>query len=231
MVKASSFATWAARGSAVIVLALIALAAVSAVPFTPPFGMWTRLSPDPIVSPRGEGIGGKPRPHSKRWSKWNRGNSGESDESQHYDGRSPCRPGCKRGCFDHSRNSFPYDRTGNDGKLLKKVLLCVYTGKKSTGQNSASNRMKDCLGTCSVSLVVLPFTLIRTVRCLAAEIAIVADRVTAVGLYKMKFSSGEGNSFAWAASRRSRFTSISSRSLTCPSASNIRYIQSDSPAP
>src|SRR5713101_8732145 len=56
MVKASSFATWAARGSAVIVLALIALAAVSAVPFTPPFGMWTRLSPDPIVSPKGEGF-------------------------------------------------------------------------------------------------------------------------------------------------------------------------------
>src|SRR5258708_13017189 len=56
MVKVSSFATRAARASAVTVLVLIALAAVSAVPFTPPFGKWTRLSPDPIVSPRGEGF-------------------------------------------------------------------------------------------------------------------------------------------------------------------------------
>src|SRR5713226_10761015 len=56
MVKVSSFATRAARASAVTVLILIALAAVSAVPFTPPFGKWTRLSPDPILSPRGEGF-------------------------------------------------------------------------------------------------------------------------------------------------------------------------------
>src|SRR6266852_1146395 len=56
MVKASSFATHAARASAVTVVVLIALAAVSAVPSTPPFGMWTRLSIDPIVSPRGEGF-------------------------------------------------------------------------------------------------------------------------------------------------------------------------------
>src|SRR5229473_3158601 len=52
-----------------------------------------------------------------------------------------------------------------------------------------------------------------------------------IELDTMKFSSRDGNSFAWAASRRSRFTSISSRSLTCPSASNIKYIQIDSPAP
>src|SRR5260370_19598800 len=56
MVKASSFATHAARASAVTVVVLIALAAVSAVPSTPPFGKWTRLSPDHIVSPRGEGF-------------------------------------------------------------------------------------------------------------------------------------------------------------------------------
>src|SRR5712692_8085300 len=56
MVKESSFATRAAQASAVTVLVLIALAAVAAVPFTPPFGMWGRLSPDPIVSPRGEGF-------------------------------------------------------------------------------------------------------------------------------------------------------------------------------
>jgi hypothetical protein len=81
--------------------------------------------------------------------------------------------------------------------------------------------MKDCLGACTVSLVVLPFTLRRTGRWLVAEIAMVADRVTAVGLCKMKFSCRGGNSFARAASKRSRFNSISSRSLTCPSASNI----------
>jgi predicted GH43/DUF377 family glycosyl hydrolase len=36
-------------------LFLIALAA-AAVPFAPPFGTWTRLSPDPILSPRGDGF-------------------------------------------------------------------------------------------------------------------------------------------------------------------------------
>ncbi len=56
MVKVSSLATRAARAFAVSVVVLIALAAVAAVPFTPPFGKWTRLSPDPIVSPRGEGF-------------------------------------------------------------------------------------------------------------------------------------------------------------------------------
>src|SRR5229473_3064635 len=35
---------------------LIAFAAVAAVPFTPLFGKWTRLSLDPILSPRGEGF-------------------------------------------------------------------------------------------------------------------------------------------------------------------------------
>src|ERR1700730_17858259 len=56
MVKAFSFANRPAAASALIVLVLIALAAASAVPFTPPFGKWTRLSPDPIVSPQGDGF-------------------------------------------------------------------------------------------------------------------------------------------------------------------------------
>jgi predicted GH43/DUF377 family glycosyl hydrolase len=56
MVKVSSFATRAAHAFAITVLVLIALAAIAAVPFTPPFGKWTRLSPDPIVSPQGEGF-------------------------------------------------------------------------------------------------------------------------------------------------------------------------------
>lgn len=38
------------------IVVLTAVAALSASPFTPPFGKWTRLSPEPIVSPRGEGF-------------------------------------------------------------------------------------------------------------------------------------------------------------------------------
>src|SRR5713226_7357575 len=53
MLKVPYFATRTARASAVTVLVLVVLAAVAAVPFTPPFGKWTRLSPDPIVSPQG----------------------------------------------------------------------------------------------------------------------------------------------------------------------------------
>src|SRR6266852_4495667 len=56
MVKVSSFATRAARASVVTALVLIAFAAAVAVPFTPLFGKWTRLSLDPILSPRGEGF-------------------------------------------------------------------------------------------------------------------------------------------------------------------------------
>lgn len=37
-------------------LILIALAAVAAVTFTPPFGTWSRISADPILSPRGDGF-------------------------------------------------------------------------------------------------------------------------------------------------------------------------------
>src|SRR6266851_6581496 len=56
MVKVSSFATRAPWAFAVTALVLIALAAAGAVPFTPLFGKWARLSPDPILSPRGEGF-------------------------------------------------------------------------------------------------------------------------------------------------------------------------------
>jgi beta-1,2-mannosidase len=37
-------------------LLVFAGAAVAATSFTPPFGKWTRLSPDPILSPRGDGF-------------------------------------------------------------------------------------------------------------------------------------------------------------------------------
>lgn len=39
-----------------VVLALLAFAAVAAVSFTSPFGKWTRLSGDPILSPQGDGF-------------------------------------------------------------------------------------------------------------------------------------------------------------------------------
>jgi hypothetical protein len=56
MVKVSLFATRAARTFTLSVVVLVALATAAAAPFTPPFGKWTRLSPDPIVSPQGEGF-------------------------------------------------------------------------------------------------------------------------------------------------------------------------------
>src|SRR6266481_170697 len=37
-------------------LVLCAAMAIAAPPLAPPFGKWTRLSPDPIVSPRGDGF-------------------------------------------------------------------------------------------------------------------------------------------------------------------------------
>jgi predicted GH43/DUF377 family glycosyl hydrolase len=37
-------------------LVLSAVAAIAAPPLAPPFGKWTRLSPDPIVSPQGDGF-------------------------------------------------------------------------------------------------------------------------------------------------------------------------------
>jgi beta-1,2-mannosidase len=48
-------ATRAAHAASVSMLVLIAIAvAIAAVQFTPPFGTWSRLSADPIVSPRGD---------------------------------------------------------------------------------------------------------------------------------------------------------------------------------
>src|SRR5438876_9021358 len=54
MIKASFSANRTARTATVAVLVVIALAAVAAVPFTPPFGKWSRLSSDPILSPKGD---------------------------------------------------------------------------------------------------------------------------------------------------------------------------------
>ena len=56
MMKARFSVRRAARTATVSALALIAFAAVAAVPFTPPFGKWARLSVDPIVSPKGDGF-------------------------------------------------------------------------------------------------------------------------------------------------------------------------------
>jgi beta-1,2-mannosidase len=47
-------ATRAAQAARVFAFVLIALIAVAAVSFTPPFGKWTRLSVDPIVTPKGD---------------------------------------------------------------------------------------------------------------------------------------------------------------------------------
>ena len=56
MIKARFSLRRAARTATVSFLALIAFAAVAAVSFTPPFGKWTRLSSDPIISPQGNGF-------------------------------------------------------------------------------------------------------------------------------------------------------------------------------
>src|SRR5882762_2571637 len=54
MIKVAFSANRTARTAAIAVLVLIALAAVAAVSLTPPFGKWTRLSSDPILSPKGD---------------------------------------------------------------------------------------------------------------------------------------------------------------------------------
>ena len=54
MIEVSFSATRRAQTTNSFALVLITFAAVAAVPFTPPFGKWTRLSPDPIVSPKGD---------------------------------------------------------------------------------------------------------------------------------------------------------------------------------
>src|SRR6266853_1860289 len=99
---------------------------------------------------RNDGVGGKPRPLSKRRSKWNGRNGGESDENQHGDGGCPDCPSCKGGYFDHSRNSFPYDRTEHDRKLPEKVLLCgyrqtLYRSEFSQQSDERTSRNLHCL--------------------------------------------------------------------------------------
>jgi len=54
MIKVRFSAKRAARTASVSALVLIALAAVAAVSFAPPFGKWTWLSAEPIVSPKGD---------------------------------------------------------------------------------------------------------------------------------------------------------------------------------
>jgi predicted GH43/DUF377 family glycosyl hydrolase len=55
MTKAPISATRAAPQTAkVIALVLLSFTIIAAVSFTPPFGKWTRLSVDPIVSPKGD---------------------------------------------------------------------------------------------------------------------------------------------------------------------------------
>ncbi len=54
MMKGSFSATRAAQTARVSALILIAITALAAVSFTPPFGKWARLSVDPIVSPAGD---------------------------------------------------------------------------------------------------------------------------------------------------------------------------------
>src|SRR5438876_185684 len=46
----------AAKQFTLPLLVLCAAMAIAAPPLAPPFGKWTRLSPDPIVSPRGDGF-------------------------------------------------------------------------------------------------------------------------------------------------------------------------------
>jgi len=46
--------TRTARAATVSALALLALTAIAALSFTPPFGKWTRLSIDPILTPEGD---------------------------------------------------------------------------------------------------------------------------------------------------------------------------------
>ena len=56
MLKIEKFTARTLRTSAVAGLTLIVLAALAAGAFTLPFGKWTRLSEDPILSPKGDGF-------------------------------------------------------------------------------------------------------------------------------------------------------------------------------
>jgi len=54
MIKVCFSVNRKAQTASVFALALVALVAVAAVSFAPPFGKWTRLVADPIVSPKGD---------------------------------------------------------------------------------------------------------------------------------------------------------------------------------
>jgi beta-1,2-mannosidase len=55
MVNTRKFLTRSIRVSATLGLIAIGVAAIAAAPFSPPFGKWTRLSGDPIITPQGDG--------------------------------------------------------------------------------------------------------------------------------------------------------------------------------
>src|ERR1700676_1269748 len=56
MVKLKFSGVHSLRTSIATAITLVLLAVGAAVAFAPPFGKWTRLSPDPIISPQGNGF-------------------------------------------------------------------------------------------------------------------------------------------------------------------------------
>lgn len=56
MSKSSNFIDRVAKTLLVLFLAVTAIATAAAAQFAPPFGEWTRLSPQPIVAPQGDGF-------------------------------------------------------------------------------------------------------------------------------------------------------------------------------
>src|SRR5271166_5067184 len=56
MTKTPFSATRVAHAATVFALVLVAFITIAAVSFAPPFGKWTRLSADPILSPKGDGF-------------------------------------------------------------------------------------------------------------------------------------------------------------------------------
>src|ERR1051326_406589 len=73
---------------------------------------------EPLAPWRHDGVGRKPRPFPKRRSKRNGGKGGEGDEKHQGNSECPCRAGCEKRYVCHSRNSFPYDRTGTRWKRI-----------------------------------------------------------------------------------------------------------------
>jgi len=56
MRKELNFVGRVVKQSTLPLFVLCVAMAIAAPPFAPPFGTWIRLSPDPIVSPRGDGF-------------------------------------------------------------------------------------------------------------------------------------------------------------------------------